>query len=100
MEFQDFFDVREKIDLGQGTECPALSGNGEEAETMTVLVPVSDLFGAGVFEVIRQSRLSGAGCRAGKDVAAGEGHAALVVFGAWRNGETDDAGATDAVRNV
>jgi hypothetical protein len=34
------------------------------------------------------------------NLAAGEGHAALVVFGAWRNGEADDAGATDEVLNV
>jgi hypothetical protein len=34
------------------------------------------------------------------NLAAGEGHPALVVFGAWRNGEADDAGAADEVRNV
>jgi hypothetical protein len=31
------------------------------------------------------------------NLAAGEGHAALVVSGAWRNGEADDAGAADEV---
>jgi hypothetical protein len=34
------------------------------------------------------------------NLAAGEGDAALVVFGAGRNGEADDAGAADEVRNV
>jgi hypothetical protein len=34
------------------------------------------------------------------NLATRGGHAALVVFGAWRNGQADDAGATDEVRNV
>ena len=62
---------------------------------MTVLVPVSDLFDAGVFEVVGQRGLARAGRGAGEDIAAGEGHPTLLVFGPKRDGQRNDAGAAD-----
>ena len=64
----------------------AFGGHAEEAEAVAVLVPVGDLFDAGVLEVIGQGGLACARRCTGEDVAAGECDAGLFVFGADRGG--------------
>ena len=84
MAFEDGLDLGQQIDLGDVEKGSAFGGHTEETEAVTVLVPVGDLFDAGMFEVIGQGGLAGTGSGTGKDITASEGDPSLFVFGAER----------------
>lgn len=71
-------DGLEKIRSSELVVIAFMDPEGFEAEVIAVLEPVGDLFDGGLFQIIRERGLAGAGGDAGEDVATGVGHAGLL----------------------
>lgn len=70
---EDSLDVWEKVEGEEGFVGALVRPAGFEAEFVTDLEPVSDLFDGCLFEIGGERVLAGAGCSAGKNVATGIG---------------------------
>ena len=72
-------DRRQQVEIGELLINALVGPMAEQAEFVAVLEPVNDLLDGGLFEIGRQSSLSGTGSGAGHDEAAGVSDAALLT---------------------